>query len=1307
MVKRILCIFKAPGLLALLAVFTGFVLADDTEIYQADYSASTGARPKVLIVFDDSGSMRNEIDQQRPPYDPNATYDTSVSADRIYWSTDGSVPGTGSNDYFSASKNRCASSFSGLSDAGRFTPERARRWVNSTIQQGQCTTACPAGETYRNPPGPNNAGCYQQVTNETPAPKLRFVESTNGANCNQSSSNSLTWVKIKPSNERGCYDTVTTLDPISGWVYRQNDSGNNCPSGMNRLIVNPAGSGNNDRYDACFELLEEPVTTVTTEWQFSGPRVEICEPDTPVPGNWAALSNSVHTPDHVECLDDVNSLNAGNGSGEGDGYPQSNAMDGNEYGGSVDGDISWGNTAYTFYTSHYMNWWHDDSLVTPRPKIDIAADVITTIIDTNTSVDFGLLEFNYSEGGRVTQRIIQNMTATNRTNLINLVGALEPAGWTPLCESTYEAYRYLAGESPVYSGSASGGASRGWRYDIAASDSAAMSAGNYVSPNTDCAYTYVIIMTDGEPSYDEGANNAIESLTGEACGDYDNYEGESKKNCLPELAEYMATNDLDGDTTNGSQFGITYTIGFATDQQLLQDTAEKGKGEYYTADSAAELTEAFQGAIVSILSRDTTFTSPAVAVDTFTRTQSRDEVFYAMFKPRESIDWAGNIKKLRLEVVNGTASLVDANGNAAIDADTGDIKPTAVTFWGSSQDGGSVGEGGVGALLAARDPNSRSLYINTGESGALEVMNTINIDAAAMGTGSDGALYSLFGASNQAAFIKQVAWAQGYDAYNTEGDANTDNTGNSRSWVLGDILHSQPLVVNYGATGGGYTSENPDMRLLVGSNSGFVHMFKSSDGQEAWGFFPKELASILPLRRRDATSSEHVYGMDLTPVAYTLDANADGTIKSADGDKVWAFFGMRRGGNSYYALDITSPNTPSFMWRIGQDVSGFSELGQTWSEPVVTRIPGYKDDEGIPKPVLIFGAGYDTNKDGSGVGTIDSQGRGIFIVDAQTGALVWSLTPAANDAKNMSAPGLLHAVPGDVTVLDSNADELTDRIYFGDTGGNVWRVDLPGNALPSASQDSWFITKLGDFNGGLNPTDRRFFNAPDVVRIRFNGQASDAVVIGSGDRTNPNATDVDNSLYMIRDQKTVPYNTEAPTTSECSDPDVLDFRCDLPLYESDLHDITENLLSNGTETEKTYAQEALKASQGWRMDLANGGEKSLAKTLTLNGQVYATTFTPSSLLDDINVCEPQAGTGLLYVIDMYDGDRGIINLGGIIPDTLSVHFGEDGKIRALLPPGTPAGSLDNPGDIDCSGGVCDVFESLRRPYGNYWFQEAY
>ena len=66
-----------------------------------------------------------------------------------------------------------------------------------------------------------------------------------------------------------------------------------------------------------------------------------------------------------------------------------------------------------------------------------------------------------------------------------------------------------------------------------------------------------------------------------------------------------------------------------------------------------QLTEAFQGAIVGILSQATTFTSPAVAVDTFNRTQSRDEVFYAMFKPRSSVDWIGNIKKLKLDARRG------------------------------------------------------------------------------------------------------------------------------------------------------------------------------------------------------------------------------------------------------------------------------------------------------------------------------------------------------------------------------------------------------------------------------------------------------------------------------------------------------------------------------------------------------------------------------------------------------------------------------------------------------------------------------
>ncbi|MDP4916790.1 MAG: hypothetical protein NWR12_03630, partial [Haliea sp.] len=66
-----------------------------------------------------------------------------------------------------------------------------------------------------------------------------------------------------------------------------------------------------------------------------------------------------------------------------------------------------------------------------------------------------------------------------------------------------------------------------------------------------------------------------------------------------------------------------------------------------------------------------------------------------------------------------------------------------------------------------------------------------------------------------------------------------------------------------------------------------------------------------------------------------------------------------------------------------------------------------------------------------------------------------------------------------------------------------------------------------------------------------------------------------------------------------------------------------------------------------------------------------------------------------------------IGLGGIIPDTPSVHFGEDGQIRLLLPPGTPQGDTDGDGEQNCEAGVCDIGTPLRAPYGDHWFEEGY
>tara|TARA_R110002110_G_scaffold415765_1_gene655143 strand:- start:22427 stop:26056 length:3630 start_codon:yes stop_codon:yes gene_type:complete len=1160
--------------------------ADDREIYQSSFSLEDTGRPKVLIIFDDSGSMSTNVTSQRPAYDPTATYQSRYDLNRIYWSTNNNAPGTGTSRWYSASINRCAESYSALANVGFF--------------QG----------------------------------KMRRYREQNSS------------------------------------VY----------TGANQLVYN---------------------------------------------AEWRSLSTGDKSAtDHLDCEADVLNANPGNGLSQANGYPFASPFivkpnyaeyrePGTEYDAATTAasNVSWGNEVYTLYTGHYLDYLRDTSLQTTRSRLEIAQDVVTNLIEGNPGIDFGIVNFNQngstsSSGGRVTKRINDTddpaLRTAYRNSLVTHVDGINANGWTPLCESTYEAYLYLAGEDIDYASPYP--SSR----DALAENSART---KYESPANNCAYTYVILMTDGLPTYDTHANSKIKLLLGAAgmdanCGIYadDHGSNSTSENCLPRLAEYMANTDLDGDTTNGDQFGITYTIGFTTDQTLLSDTADLGKGEYYTADSADTLTEAFQGAILSILATSSTFTSPSVAVDSFNRTQSRDDVFYAMFEPAETVNWSGNIKKLKLAIneVTGVARFEDKNGDPATDS-RGRILADADSYW-SVDDGEQVERGGVGQLLAERDPATRVIKTNTGVSGALENFVATNMDAAAFGfdvsdpNDPTAALHSFFGVPDQTALEAAINFGRGYKV-----NPNGSLAGN-RDWILADMLHSKPVVVNYGTLGAFTDPNEPDQRLVVGTNAGFLHMFGNDNGQEDWAFFPKELAPILKQRQDNAASVDHVYGIDSSPIVFSRDYNGDGTLDASDGDTVYVYFGLRRGGRGLYALNISTPDSPSYMWRIDNTMAGFSELGQTWSNPVVTYIPGYVDGNGLRKPVLMFGAGYDESKDASGLGNADTMGRGLFIVDAVTGALVWSLTPAANSATNLQETGLQHSVPGAVTPLDSNGDELTDRIYFVDTGGNIWRVDMGGNALPTTAQDTWRITKLAAMNGGTDATDRRFFNAPDIVRTTYKGQSVDAILVGSGDRTNPNATDVSNEFYMIRDKQTEPYFTPAPTTGECTGPDpVEDFRCVLPLGPGDLYDVSDNLIQEGDTTEKDTAKAALLASNGWRLPLRFSGEKSLSRSLTIDGKVYFTTFSPDPGLSSI--CEPSPGTGRLYVVDLLDAsaendgdnnnvfedvDRSRI-IGSLIPDTPSPHFGKDGEIRLLLPGQPPI----------------ETGSSLRAPYGSYWYREEY
>lgn len=984
--------------------------------------------------------------------------------------------------------------------------------------------------------------------------------------------------------------------------------------------------------------------------------------------DWSdSFSTSARDPLHVDCNDDIADSNNGNGSGAGapgNGYPRKTSGGYGNRSTSVDDD--W--TTYRVYTANYMNWYHSTELA-DRSRMDVARSVISNIINGNPGIDFGLAVFNDNgsttyNGGRIVRRIIEDSTDAQRTQLVNMVNSLTPDTWTPLCESMYEAYRYLSGSTLVYGNRSNGS-------DGPVKDSAAESpSGTYASPAGDCQYLYVILMTDGAPTYDTSANSAIETLTGKTCKSYADGNGGTSKNCLPVLSEHMYTRDLDGNSSNGTQKAITYTIGFATNQTLLSDTAALGGGKYYTAFSTEELTDAFQGAITDILSTSSSFTSPAVAVDSFSRTQSLDSVFLAMFLPKATTDWPGNIKKFKVAVnASGVASYVDANGVAALDTTTGQLKTTAVSFWGTTADGPVVNKGGVGDLLLARSLDDRVIKYETA-SGNLADLTPTGVTATNFGVANDAALFTAFGVSSQTELNDLLAWTRGW----------TNNTkAAKRSWIMGDILNSRPIAINYGARGS-YTQANPDLRLLVGTNAGLLHMFSGDTGAETWAFMPRQMARIQAVRRANEETVDTVYGVDAPPVIYRLDANKDGSIKSADNDKVYAYVGLRRGGRALYALDLTNPDSPAFLWKIDNTTTGFSELGQTWSTPTVTQVKGHAN------PVLIFGAGYDTSFDDKTTlasATTATMGRGLFVVDAVTGALLWSATPGAANTKNKQVTAFNRPMAAPPTAMDSNGDGYADRVYIPDVGGNIWRIDLAGDTIPATDHSAWRVLQLATLAEANHAGDRRFFSAVEVARAQENSKPFDALMLGSGDRTNPNATDNTDRLYMVRDYMTGVYTTNPPA-KPCAVP-TSDPRCVLPVTNSLLYNASANLVQVGSETEKVAARAALSASAGWYINLiAASGEKSLATSRTIDGTVFFTTFSPGGSALNANQCVPAAGTGRPYAMNVFDAsakldfdgsgsltlsDRSVV-AGSMIADTPSIYSGADRVIQLILPPGS-------------------------------------
>ncbi|MFT4563407.1 MAG: type IV pilus assembly protein PilY1, partial [Gammaproteobacteria bacterium] len=775
---------------------------------------------------------------------------------------------------------------------------------------------------------------------------------------------------------------------------------------------------------------------------------------------------------------------------------------------------------------------------------------------------------------------------------------------------------------------------------------------------------------------------------------------------------------------------------------VLKAQAAAGGGEYFNANTVDELVVAFTAITSGILEKNTSFVAPSIAANAFNRLFSRDEVYFGLFEPKLQPRWAGNVKKYNICTVpdidgDGTddcvlGDVLDDDGNSAVvsdplASDNGLFAETSRSVWSASADGREIQEGGAGAEIT--DFTQRKIYTDFNTGIGTAASGTALTDSGYFVEESNWDAVETFAvrdevcpdptltAAGQSCELR-MRWLLGKDVLDEDNDGVTTDT----RWWFHDVLHSSPVAITYGKD----ASDNFIDKIIVGSNEGGMHFINGLTGAEEWVFMPR---AVLGKQQDlyDNTAPSHVYGLDSTPKISVADANFDGTIDPAE-DFVGAVFTQRRGGDNIYTLNLTpsselTANTqtvvPKFLWEISPATSGFSRLGQTWSEPVIANI--LLNDESS-RTVMFFGGGYDTDldlDDGSGIAKNfgieagnPNNGNAIYVVDVETGDLIFWIGGPSSGA-DIEVPQMLYAIPSNLHAFDSNGDSRIDRLYVGDTAGQVWRVDIanvrPGGPAPEGDSVVGILANIS--TAGTLTKERRFFYVPTVVQVidtEFSDAANgeyDYVLIGSGNRSNPLDTEVSDRFYAFRDS----------TIGAMADSDSDGIADDYPLNingstngspiaddGTQLIDITTAVL-DGTDA-------AVLGALGWYYDFdlaGTNGEKILAASSVFAGTLIFTSYIPDDANAVADACTAAEGSGRAYNFN-------------ILSTRAAIDWDEDGTLEDVADRSTDLGTgIPSEGVpiftkegvtvlVGTGGGAANLGKVSALPrIDTYWYEENF
>lgn len=1259
------------------ALFNVGVLADEGEIYQAELIYR---EPQVLIILDTSSHMNDEVDYPYPPiYDPNIDYPpiSSTMGSKLVHDVFGSE-----STYYNISAAAKAVNHSSLSSIAEtqlenfyagtpFTPDASYTAFLDTIPR------LNSGDKFKT----EEMNCYSALAD---------LDGSLGANQDSIKQ----WLPVN-------------THPNSKFMWEEVGS-RNTAAGDTRL-----------NYVDCQDDIIGPTTTAKN------------------PG----YEHNYNTPrsDMDDGIEDGYSADSGR-----QGYPRNGAKE--YYENAYHGDqveFNDNSAVDLFKTNLYAEnlvKWREIGLATSSDpyfkdsdgnfklsNLQIAKKTILDLMLTSKDIKIGLEIFNSNEiqfawqepennhGGRMLAGIQFFDDAEKAEALRDRLGKIKTTnyGKSALCESLYEGYMYLYGQKIKYGNKVSS-MSRPVR-DKSVENSAHT---DYLDPLiewsqtcqteayviivsagyhdvSDAAFSPVICAAAGDHDHDDNANDDIKALAnvdtskvvqvnGSGCGD----------NYLPVLSDWLANNDINPGSTDVKERIVTYTVGIgnlpAGNRELLEKTAKHGDGKFYNALDANQLTAKLQMAFADIIARQRgAATALGTSINSTNTTQSSEYVYYSMFEPNSSSRWPGNLRKLKVEN-NGVLSAWTASASAA-PAVTSTVSPVLSTGnkvffkdnlysgWSHEKGLNDVRKGGVVESLKNRDVtlNPRSIYINSADNLSLLELTKENL-LYALEVSDDDALAEKLGIET-ADITDSINWLKGLN----------DTADGYRSDIFGDPMHSAPLVISY----------SDGNRIFIGTNAGFFHAFKDNGRtvEEEWAFIPRELLADALALRKVTLAENRIYGIDGSAV--------DAEYNDGQTTRHVITVGLRRGGKSYYSfrVDEGSASSPSLNWVISKTSGGdYDGLGQTWSTPVVTRVLQGNSSSDIP--VLIFGGGYDIKKDSCGVNGSDpcndTEGRAIYIVNAETGSLIKSFTNTTNCGKHC----LKDSIATKLAVLDSDGDGYSDRIYAPDTGGNIYRVDMPAYFDVSENQfssdiNNWTLIKRAKLGGTTEKADRRFFNPPSIVRAKdLNGYSYDGLLLGSGDVTKPNSNvKTRNYLFNIKDTYTSPViwgngigKVEKPA----------------PIKRKNLTTISYSS-TNGLDTIAAVASG--ETINGWKYKLTEadtvvdgvatkGGEKSLGGAVVIKGTVHFNTYTPFSsevVIADGQCVLNQTGNSHYYQINLNSGKTKFYRkLPNVIAKDLVVHAASDSGAPVLRLLGVGKGDEKTVGETTVVTGTVDTKVSL-------------